>query len=288
MKNSFLKIRLFAIITMAFLYGCSEDDDNSLPSLPEGNNAEFSYETDPEDPFTVHFNNESQQYDASYWRFGDDSGFSTEDSPTHTFPNGGLFEVILAVQGDGNGGEVRRMVEIIDPALQGERIEDGNFQDPNAWNVQEAGYEILTDVSFTEAGLHLSNEGEGVTTNVVVWQEIQVEAGKEYHFSADVAGGGMNQAWLEFHFSNEEPEGDDYAENNLWSLNAYAECGIDPFEGDIVDLSCSGDGAADGIFTFEEGGTAYIVIKSGSYEGYLGPEGITISNVSLMPVDDME
>lgn len=288
MKQLIFAFRFCVFSLMLFLvYSCSEDNHESLAPLSEINNAAFSYEVDPEDPFTVHFTNESQDYHSSYWQFGDDSDFSTEDSPSHTFPSGGTFEVILGVQGEGSGGEVRKGVEIIDPALQGERIASGDFQDPEAWNVSEAGYDIMTDAEFTENGLNLSNIGEGVTTNVVVWQEIQVEAGQQYYFTANVKGGGMNQAWLEVHLSNEAPEGDDYAENNLWSLNTWAECGVEPFDGDIVQLSCNGNGEADGLYTFEQGGTAYVVLKSGSWEGTLGPDGITVSDISLMPVDDL-
>ena len=278
--------KVFILLTIAFVSGSCSKDDDSLESRT--NNAEFSYEIDEEDPFTVHFNNESQDYEASYWRFGDDSGFSTEDSPSHTFPYGGVFEVILAVQGDGNGGEIRKIVEIVDPALQGERIEDGNFQNPDAWNVGPAGDDYaMSTVEFTEEGLNISNEGEAALTNVVVWQEIQVEAGKEYYFNADVKGGGFLNSWVEFHFSNEKPDGDDYAENNLWSVNAWGGCGIEPFDGSILDISCAGDGGPEGIFTFEEGGTAYFVIKSGSWEGTLGPDGVTISDVTLIAVEDM-
>lgn len=283
MKNIILKLKLCILTAIAFFsFSCSNDDDTFISRT---NNAEFSHQVDENDPFTVHFNNESQQYNASYWRFGDGSDFSTEDSPTHTFPSGGIFEVILAVQGDGSGGEIRKTVQIIDPALQGERLEDGNFENEEAWNIEEAGYDILTDVEFTEEGLNVSNEGGGISTNVVIWQEIEVEAGKEYFFTADVSGGGMHQAWVEFHFSNEKPEGDDYAANNLWSLNTWGECGEENFEGNIVELSCSGNGDTDGILTFEEGGTAYFVIKAGSYEGTMGPDGVTISNASLMPID---
>lgn len=287
MKKITLYYNIIILSAVAvFSTSCSEDDDSILSKT---NHADFSFLIDEEDPFTVHFTNESEQHNASYWRFGDGSDFSTEDSPSYTYPNGGLFEVILAVQGDGTGGEIRKTVEIIDPALQGERIEDGNFQNPNVWNVGLAGDDYaLSTVEFTEEGINISNEGEAALTNVVVWQEIQIEAGKQYQFSADVKGGGFNAAWLEFHFSNVKPEGDDYAENNLWSINAWGGCGMEPFEGNILDISCAGDGSSDGIFTFEKGGTAYFVMKSGSWEGTLGPDGVTISNVSIMPVDDIE
>ena len=287
MKKITLYSKVWALAAIALLsFSCSEEDDGFVSRT---NNADFSYQIDEEDPFTVHFDNESDQYNASYWRFGDDSDFTTEDSPSHTFPYGGVFEVVLAVQGDGTGGEIRKTVEIVDPALQGERIEDGNFQNPDAWNVGPAGddYEMST-VEFTDEGLLISNEGEAALTNVVVWQEIQVEAGKEYYFNADVQGGGFLNSWVEFHFSNQKPEGDDYAENYLWSVNAWGGCGIEPFDGSILDVSCAGEGGTDGLLTFEEGGTAYFVIKSGSWEGTLGPDGLLISDITLIAVEDME
>lgn len=251
--------------------------------------ADFTYEADENDPMLIHFTNSSQNYHASYWQFGDGSDFSTEDSPSHTYPGGGIYTVTLAVQGQGTGQEIRREIEVIDPSLQGERVNDGNFEDEDAWTVYSAGYDILTDVEFANGTLVFSNGVEIVDTNIVIWQAIEVEAGKEYVFSADVRGGGMHQAWLEFHLSDEEPEeGDDYGANNLFSMNTWAECGAEPFDGNIVEIGCAGDGESDGIVTFETGGTHYLVIKAGSWEGTLGAEGIAISNVSLMPADEVE
>ncbi len=288
MRTVLVKSKKIGVLALLFLFmvGCTEDDGPNI--VGRTNQADFSFEVDENDPFTVHFTNESGDYHSSYWNFGDDSEFTTEDSPVHTFPSGGVYDVVLAVQGDDTGGEISKEIEIIDPALQGERIEDGNFQNEDAWNVGEAGYDILSDVEFTEDGLNISNGNETIESNVVVWQEFEVEAGKEYYFTAQVEGGGMDQAWLEFHFSNTPPDGGDYAENNLWSLNTWAECGIEPFEGDITELSCNGNGGEDGTFTFEEGGTAYIVIKSGSWQGTLGPDGVTISDLSLLKVEELE
>lgn len=270
-----------SVLAGMMVFSCTETTE-----MNRVNNAEFSYEIDDEDPFTVHFNNESENYHSSYWRFGDNSPYSTEDSPSHTYEAGGTYEVTLMVQGDNSGGEIIKDVQIIDPALLGERITDGTFQDESAWTVQEAGYDILTDVEFTAEGLHFSNEGGGVDTNVTVWQEIQVEAGKEYVFTSHVSGGGFDQAWLEIHLSNEQPSGGDYGVNNMWSINFWANCGIEPFEGDLVDISCSGNGGNENTYTFEEGGTAYIVIKAGSWQGAI--EGATVSEVSLMPIDEVE
>ncbi len=268
-------------LAVLLVLSCTETPDMNLV-----NNADFSFEIDDEDPFTVHFNNESESYHSSYWRFGDGSNHSTEASPSHTFEAGGTYDVTLMVQGDNSGGETQKTVQIIDPALLGERITDGTFQDETAWTVQEAGYDLLTDVEFTAEGLHLSNAGGGVDTNVTVWQEIQVEAGKEYVFTSHVQGGGFDQAWLEIHLSNEKPDGNDYGVNSMWSLNTWAECGIEPFEGDLVNISCAGNGGNENTYTFEEGGTAYIVIKAGSWQGAI--EGVTISEVSLMPIDEVD
>jgi hypothetical protein len=190
--------------------------------------------------------------------------------------------------GNGTGQEIRRSIQVIDPALLGERISDGDFEDESSWTVYNAGYDILTSIEFTGEGLHFSNEGLGVETNVVIWQAIEVEGGKEYVFSADVeSGGGLDQSWLEFHLSDREPEeGDDYSANNLYSINTWAGCGEESFSGNIVEIGCAGNGEEDGTIVFETGGTHYFVIKVGSWEGTLG-EGITISNVSLMPADEL-
>lgn len=285
----------FLALLLLFMTGCSEAEGPTGPTGYEGSDkvqAYYGFEVDENDPYTVHFTNKSSgDYHSPLWTFGDGNE-STEDSPVHTFSDEGVFEVALAVEGDDIDGESKliMVVEIIDPyRLRGERIVDGNFQDENAWNVGEAGasnYQ-LSNVAFTEEGLNISNTGDKAFTNVVVWQEIEVEPGEQYFFTAQVEGGGMKNAWLEFHFSGVKPDGSDYAENNLWSLNTWADCGIEPFEGDITQLSCHGEGSISGIVTFEDS-ISYIVIKSGSYEGTLGPEGITISDLSLINVEDLD
>ncbi len=266
-----------------FLAGCQDDETGPASS------ADFSYEPDEENPMLIHFTNTSQNYHSSYWQFGDGSDHSTEDSPSHTFPGAGTYTIILAVQGEGTGQEIRREIRVIDPTLLGERIEDNNLQDEEAWTVYNGGNELLTQSTFTEEGLVLSNGDEDVESNVVIWQAFEVEGGKEYVFSAEVSGGGMHQSWLEFHLSDQEPEdGDDYSANNLYSMNTWAECGEDPFSGNIVEIGCAGDGESDGTIVFETGGTHYLVIKSGSWQGNLGPDGITISAISLMPADELD
>ncbi len=266
-----------------FLSGCQDEDTGPASQ------ADFSYEPDEENPMLIHFTNTSQNYHSSFWRFGDGSDHSSEDSPSHTFPGAGTYTIILAVQGEGTGQEIRREIRVIDPSLLGQRFVDTHFEDEEAWTVYNGGDDILTSHEFREDGLFLFNEGETVDSNVVIWKEFEVEGGQEYLFSAEVSSrGNMHQAWMEFHMSDQRPEdGNDYGANNLYSINTWAGCGEDPFEGNIVEVGCSGGGEEDGTIEFEVGGTYYLVIKAGSWEGSLG-EGITISNVSLMPTDELD
>lgn len=46
--------------------------------------ANFSFEVDKEAKLSVHFKNESQNYSALSWDFGDKSGKSNEEIPTYT------------------------------------------------------------------------------------------------------------------------------------------------------------------------------------------------------------
>jgi len=280
-KNAYLKTSLGIALSVLLLSSCEETLDGPQAI------ADFTYEADPNDDMTIHFTNTSQNHHSSYWLFGDGSDHSSEDSPTHTFPAGGTYEVTLAVMGNGTGNEIVREVTVIDRTLLGERIQDGNFENPDAWTIYEGGFEELTDHVFSNGSLILSNE-EGSEANVVIWQAIEVQANTDYVFSAHVSGGGMDAAWVEFLFGDSEPENDDdYSDNSQFSLNAWAGCGIDPFEGNIAALSCAGDGGEDGIISFDSGGTKYFAIKAGAWEGTLGPNGVTISNVSLIPADEL-
>ncbi|KEO74292.1 PKD domain-containing protein [Anditalea andensis] len=280
-RSTYLKASFGIALSLLVFTSC--DDTLDGPQAI----ADFTYEADPNDDMTIHFTNTSQHHHSSYWLFGDGSDHSSEDSPTHTFPAGGIYEVKLAVMGNGTGNEIVREVSVIDRSLLGERIQDGNFENPENWNVYAGGSVEVTQHAFENGQLILSN-GEEVESNVVVWQAIEVQANTDYVFSAQISGGGMHQSWVEFLFGDDEPEeDDDYSDNNQFSMNTWAECGIDPFEGNIVEIHCAGDGETDGIVNFEEGGTKYFAIKAGSWEGTLGPNGVTISNVSLIPADEL-
>lgn len=280
-KISYLKTCLGIGLSALLLSSCEDTLDGPQAI------ADFTYEADPNDDMTIHFTNTSQNHHSSYWLFGDGSEHSTDESPTHTFPAGGIYEITLAVKGKGTGNEIVREIAVIDQSLLGERIQDGNFENLENWTVFAGGSEEVTHHAFENGQLILSN-GEEVESNVVVWQAIEVQANTDYVFSAQVSGGGMHQSWVEFLFGDDEPEDDDdYSDNNQFSINTWAECGEEPFSGNIVEISCSGSGEADGIVSFNEGGTKYFAIKAGSWQGTLGPNGAAISNISLIPADEL-
>lgn len=86
------------------LNGCVSDVSSLLVNFNPTPTAQFT--VDPADgtgttPFIVNFTNGSTGFDEWQWSFGDNSSIdSTNFSVTHTYPEGGIFRVILTVSND--------------------------------------------------------------------------------------------------------------------------------------------------------------------------------------------
>ncbi len=132
--------------------------------------------------------------------------------------------------------------------------------------------------------LSWSNGTGSVTSNEAVYQAIQVTAGKNYRFSADVTSPGTaTNSFYEIYFGMAKPSaGSTYNDNyyigfNTWNANS---CSKIPARGNMALVGCIGPGIGkEGIFTPSVTGTIYFVIDAGSYGGNLGT--ITLDNVSI-------
>ena len=202
---------------------------------------------------------------------------------------------------------LRNKVQLI--GRLGQDPEIVNFDDGN----KMAKFSIATDDSYKD------KEGQKVERtqwhNVVVrgglvsvvenyvikGQEIAVEAGKTYQFSAKVRSEGTTSSWLEVYFGKQDVEsaGDEYtdggAEIFIKSFGDGENCGIDAFNGDIVTVAAGGcplpeDSLLDanGKVTFTVAdltaeGTIIFVIKAGNWDGNFGA-GIFIDDIELIEV----
>lgn len=312
MKKLFNYLPIYLMAMSLFVFSCSDDTDDPTPNPAPDPVADFSFEVDDENPLMVTFTNESINHESSSWDFGDDNT-STDDNPSHTYAEGGTYTVTLtATNEDGETDETSQQVTVTAPGggpATGENIlAGGDMDDESAWTVF-AGDSLMADYEFTEDGsLIFTGEAEGeFTYQTLVWQAIEITEPGDYLFSSHVEGGGFENAWIEMVLGSEEPEeGENYAHENtiaggvnqengkIAAINFWAGCGEDAFDGNIVEIGCDEDGLAsaaagddstNGIITFDEAGTYYMVIKVGNWNGTMG-DGAIIHDISLAPLTE--
>lgn len=133
-----------------------------------------------------------------------------------------------------------------------------SMEDESAWTISDMGM-ALTDVEIAEGVMNFSNGSESTQTNVGVWQEVNVEAGQIYKLKAEVNDSGSTGSWIEFYVSETAPE-------------------------DGVDYT-TGRVELEATTSFSEATTVYVLIKVGSWDGNLGPEGVNIDDVELVEMN---
>lgn len=105
----FLLVGTFAFFALS---SCSTDDD---PEPADDPVASFQFEISDDDPLTVIFTNFSQNAESYLWDF-DDGNTSTEENPTYTYEEFGIYEVELtATNADGVSRSFSETIELQDP-----------------------------------------------------------------------------------------------------------------------------------------------------------------------------
>jgi PKD repeat protein len=167
-------------------------------------------------------------------------------------------------------------------------VNGGDMSDPEAWNVFKTDM-TQTATEFVDGGLKFSNGAGPAQTNVLVWTTVEVEAGKNYKFSASVKGSGANNSWFEVLFGATEPVvNSDYSNGLYTGLNTWDGCATSSFNGNLATLGCKAGASGTnkgGAITFANSGTVYLVFKGGSWDGSLGADGIVLDNVQLLVLD---
>lgn len=231
------------------------------------------------------FTNTSQNATSYLWNFGD-GNTSTEEHPTHTYRYEGNYKVVLTATGeDGVETQTRKEIFVEKPLVYPRNIlPSGDMEDVSAWNITTSDTLPLPTIEFTDEGvLRFSEDGKA---EALVWQEVVVRVAGTYRLSADVTGSGSTDMWFQVILGSEEPvEGSGYSGEVYVGMDTSESdtCGVEPFEGNLPEIACESSGIGpEGIITFDEPTTLYLVVKVGS-SGNLGT--ITIDNLALSFVE---
>lgn len=231
------------------------------------------------------FINTSQNATSYLWNFGD-GNTSTEEHPTHTYRDEGTYKVLLTATGeDGTQMQSKKEVFVTKPLVYPRNIlPAGDMEDASVWNITTSDTLPLPTIDFTDEGvLRFSEDGKA---EALVWQEVVVRVAGTYRLSADVTGSGSTDMWFQVILGVEEPaEGSGYSGDLYLGMDTSESdtCGVEPFEGNLPEIACQNSGISqEGIITFDEPMTVYVVVKAGS-SGNLGT--ITVDNLALTFVE---
>ncbi|MDJ0933704.1 family 16 glycosylhydrolase [Breoghania sp.] len=87
---------MFPFVVLFFLFACDESSDSTSEEEYLDPKAAFNSLQDTNNYLKYTFENISENHDSSYWDFGDNE-ISSENSPTHTYSEGGTYSVNLSV-----------------------------------------------------------------------------------------------------------------------------------------------------------------------------------------------
>lgn len=215
------------------------------------------------------------------WQYGT-SGTSSKEKDTVSFSKKGNYNIQLTVFSKGGSATAAQAITIAND-LPGRDILLGGSMDAasaTSWTLLNTGG-AQTSIVIAGGVMKFSNTGN---TNGGIYQAINVVAGKEYTFSGKVKGSGATNSWFEVVFGTTAPvQGADYSGTKWNSMNTWSGCGLLPFNGDLAEIGCDGDGKGKGgKMKFTATGKVYMVIKAGSSGGTLGTDGIEIDDIKFL------
>ncbi|MDW3211851.1 MAG: PKD domain-containing protein [Reichenbachiella sp.] len=309
LKNS---VYLMAFLMCSLLISCGDDEGENTPIVDEPI-AGFSMEKNEDNNLIVTFTSTSVGGETFSWDFGDDSELVTTENATHTYTASGTYTVTLTVSNEGGSDALEQNITVsgFGPNL----VTAGDMSDASAWTLASlwGGDDNVMNHAFNDTSMvFLSSstppeiEGEDPTpneySNYMLYQEVALEGGKTYKFSADVSStSGTTATWFEVYMLKAEPVVEDDIKYTQVALKGYGEgedCIASPFAGDIMEIAggCTSANAydqmldAEGMFTpptdsLSTNNSIFLVFKVGS--GW-APEGETAGFGDGLFLDNVE
>ncbi len=239
---------------------------------------EFTFEVTD---LTVTFTNTSSNATSYLWDFGDNVGTSTDENPTYTYAEEGIYPVKLTATNNDGSNEYTKNVTFA-PNL----ILNGGFDDDSEWaNFQHNGtgnglVVISNGVAVFDETTDVPSGSWGSEAHIGINQAVTVEAG-DYSFDMNITTNGIDELWFEVWVGTEAPvAGADYGDGNgatrVLNVNAWDCANTRTYSGSMAATNCTG---LDGTITLEAN-TYYVVIRSGGFT--FGDGGVIIDNVTMI------
>lgn len=277
-KNSAL---LIAVTVIVLAVGCSPTEiENGNPLSNPNIDATF---TTTADASGNHITTSGQTDGILVHRWDNGDGeFKGNSNHEFFFPDAGTYTITHTVYGNG-GSFNKSMNEIIitkpDP-ISGNLILGGNFL-----NQQDYAHWIKID---DDSAVWTFNQGSAtlplygwIDPQAIIYQAIEVVAGKKYKIDMHIKGEVPGWAWLDVFVEPVKPVQDvNYGGNGIKPKLGFENYG-DTFQVDglLSKIYKKGD-ATGAVMTFAQSGTQYLVIKG---NGNIGP--LTITNIELRRVE---
>lgn len=215
------------------------------------------------------------------WKYGT-SGTSAKERDTISFSKKGNYNIQLTVYSKGGFATAAQSITIANDMPAVDIMKGGNMEAGSEanWTLLNTGGD-QTSIVIAGGVMKFTNTAN---SNGAIYQAFNVIAGREYTFSGKVKGQGATNSWFEVVFGTTAPvQGKDYSGTKWNSMNTWSGCGLLPFNGDLAEIGCDGDGKGKGgKMKFTATGKVYMVIKAGSSGGTLGTGGIEIDDIKFM------
>lgn len=251
--------------------------DRMDPLFPPTANFSFSV-TD----LTVSFTNASSGATSYLWDFGDNVGTSTDENPTYTYGEEGIYTVKLTATNSDGSTEYTKNVTF-SPNL----IVNGGFDDDSTWSIIQhngSGNGVVTisnGVAVFNEVTDIPSGSWGNEAHVGINQAVTVAEAGDYLLDLNISTNGINELWFEVWVGTQAPvEGADYGEANgatrVLNVNAWDCANTRTYSGSMAATNCTG---VDGTIALDAD-TYYVVIRGGGFT--FGDGGIIIDNVTMI------
>ena len=291
-KKSILISSLFtAMISVSCVPESVDGDGNGL--TPQSTDASFTVTKTSENHYKLISSNNNYLF--SKWNLDDGGGFSRGDNNYDIFlPDEGTYNIQHQIIGQGGviAGTANQSITVAlsDPKA-GNLIKGGKFlnaDDVSKWSLTFPNPSGTALWNFTQGNATFTAKG---WDRNVIYQAVEVVAGRTYSADAVVSSNGVADSWFEIYVgyakptANSDYTGDGNDTTWLRGINTWAGSGNSAFSGKLSNSTVGSVNPNNpkGQFTATTSGTVYFAIRSGGNDM---KDGISVKNIEFRGISD--